>query len=146
MLEVLKQALEALKFVKKTYDEQDLVSLGTNTAIIDLKKLIAELEKQEPVAHVTREDFDRELDRLETSMRKQMQVKSVVMRCKDYDVELPILDAHLGRILVGQVTTPRKPLTEDKLKDIWYRTKQIMGWYSFEEIARAIEQAHGIKE
>lgn len=50
MIEVLKQALEALEYVKKTYDEQDLVSLGTNTAIVDLRQAIAEAEKQEPVA------------------------------------------------------------------------------------------------
>jgi hypothetical protein len=48
--EAMKQALEALEYVKQTYDEQGLVSLGTNTAIIDLRQAIAEAEKQEPVA------------------------------------------------------------------------------------------------
>jgi hypothetical protein len=47
--EAMKQALEALEAVKKTYDEQNFVSLGTNTAIIDLRQAIAEAEKQEPV-------------------------------------------------------------------------------------------------
>ena len=47
--EAMKQALEALEYVKQTYDEQGLVSLGTNTAIIDLRQAIAEAEKQEPV-------------------------------------------------------------------------------------------------
>ena len=37
MIKAMKQALEALEYVKKTYDEQGLVSLGTNTAIIDLQ-------------------------------------------------------------------------------------------------------------
>ena len=46
MIESMKQALEALEYVKKTYDEQGLVSLGTNTAIIDLRQAIAEAEKQ----------------------------------------------------------------------------------------------------
>jgi len=43
-------------------------------------------------------------------------------------------------------TTPpqRQPLTEEELKKLWYGTERIMGWYSFEEIARAIERAHGI--
>ena len=50
MIEAMKQALEALEYVKQTYDEQGLVSLGTNTAIIDLRQAIAEAEKQEPVA------------------------------------------------------------------------------------------------
>ena len=45
-------------------------------------------------------------------------------------------------------TTPslHKPLSDEKLKKIWYDMENIMGWYSFQEIARAIEQAHGIGE
>jgi hypothetical protein len=45
-------------------------------------------------------------------------------------------------------TTPpqRKPLTDEEMKKIWYAMQNIMGWYSFQEIARAIEAAHGIKE
>ena len=38
----------------------------------------------------------------------------------------------------------RKQLTDDEMKKIWYDMKSIMGWYSFQEIARAIEVAHGI--
>ena len=30
-------------------------------------------------------------------------------------------------------------LTEEEMKKTWYEMKNIMGWYSFEEIARAIE-------
>ena len=41
---------------------------------------------------------------------------------------------------------PRKPLTHEQMKKIWYAMQNIMGWYSFQEIARAIEAAHGIKE
>ena len=40
----------------------------------------------------------------------------------------------------------RQPLTEDDLKKLWYSTKNIMGWYSFQEIVRIIEAAHGIGE
>lgn len=39
----------------------------------------------------------------------------------------------------------RKPLTDEEMKKIWYDMNSIMGWYSFQEIARAIEAAHGIK-
>ena len=46
----------------------------------------------------------------------------------------------------GKRLAERKPLTEERLKEIWYATQNIMGWYSFQEIARAIEAAHGIKE
>ena len=40
----------------------------------------------------------------------------------------------------------RKPLTDEEMKKIWYAMQNIMGWYSFEEIAQAIEAAHNIKE
>ena len=38
-------------------------------------------------------------------------------------------------------TTPpqRKPLSDEEMKKIWYAMQNIMGWYSFQEIARAIE-------
>ena len=39
----------------------------------------------------------------------------------------------------------RKPLTDEEMKKIWYAMQNIMGWYSFEEVARAIEAAHNIK-
>ena len=38
---------------------------------------------------------------------------------------------------------PRKEwvdLTEQEMKDIWYETKSIMGWYSFQEIANLIKE------
>lgn len=37
-----------------------------------------------------------------------------------------------------------KPLTDEQMKKIWYSTKSIMDWYSFQEVTRAIEEAHGI--
>ena len=40
----------------------------------------------------------------------------------------------------------RKPLTDEEMKKIWYAMQNIMGWYSFEEVARAIEAAYNIKE
>jgi hypothetical protein len=46
----------------------------------------------------------------------------------------------------GKKAAQRKQLTEERLKEIWYATQNIMGWYSFQEIARAIEADHGIKE
>lgn len=33
----------------------------------------------------------------------------------------------------------RQPLTDEELKKIWYDTKTIVGFYSFQEIAQAIE-------
>ena len=37
-------------------------------------------------------------------------------------------------------------LTDEEMKKIWYAMQNIMGWYSFQEIARAIEATHDIKE
>jgi hypothetical protein len=56
-------------------------------------------------------------------------------------------DAHPNGIPLEQWAKPpqRKPLTDEEMKKIWYAMQNIMGWYSFQEIARAIEAAHGIK-
>lgn len=51
--------------------------------------------------------------------------------------DLPILPLYLHPL-------QRQPLTDEELKKIWYDVRNIMGWYSFQEIARAIEKAHGI--
>jgi hypothetical protein len=61
---------------------------------------------QEPVAWATRENFYRELDRRVECMRKEMEIKSVTMRCKDYDVALNIVDMYGGHVVVGQVSFP----------------------------------------
>ena len=46
----------------------------------------------------------------------------------------------LREVLRG-VATPRPwvGLTDEEMKKIWYAMQNIMGWYSFQEIARAIE-------
>jgi hypothetical protein len=41
--------------------------------------------------------------------REEMKIKSVTMRCKDYDVALPIIYNDFGRVLVGQVSIPPNP-------------------------------------
>ena len=46
----------------------------------------------------------------------------------------------------ASIPPQRKPLSDEEMKKIWYAMQNIMGWYSFQEIARAIEAAHGIKE
>jgi hypothetical protein len=40
---------------------------------------------------------------------------------------------------VATLPPPRQPLTDEEMKAIWYAMQNIMGWYSFQEIARAIE-------
>jgi len=63
----------------------------------------------------------------------------------DDDVETLLIVYQRG-FADGKAAAQRKPLTDERLKEIWYATQNIMGWYSFQEIARAIEAAHGIKE
>ena len=77
--------------------------------------------KDEPVAWATREDFYRELEHAMNRMRQQMEIKSVTMRCTDYDLALPVIDIFDGRILVGQVTTPPQRtwvgLTDEEIQE-----------------------------
>jgi hypothetical protein len=43
---------------------------------------------------------------------------------------------------VAFMDVPHRPwvnLTEEEMKKTWYEMQNIMGWYSFEEIAKAIE-------
>ena len=106
--------------------------------------------EQEPVAWATKEDFYRELERELKHIREEMKIKSVTMRCKDYDIALPIIGTDFGRVLVGQVSTPpqRKPLTRERLVEMAYAQcgleRTFEDWV--ELFAREIEAAHGIKE
>jgi hypothetical protein len=94
------------------------------TRIKDAEPVFAHPQpKQEPVAWATREDFYRELDRSVSRMRQQMEIKAVLMRCKNYDLALPIIDIREGYVLVGQVTQSKREwvgLTDDKeLWEMW---------------------------
>ena len=93
----------------------------------DVEKALAQPE-QEPVAWATKEDFHRELERRLKHIREEMKIKSVTMRCKDYDIALPIIDTDFGRVLVGQVSTPpqrteqsgwRKVQIDDAEEEAW---------------------------
>ena len=153
-IEALKLALEALE----TADETDFWN-KQKQAITAIKETLAEHAmretqrlgqeiEQEPVAYATKEDFYRELMRRLKHIREEMKIKSVTMRCKDYDIALPIIDTDFGRVLVGQVYTPphRKPLTDE---EIVAKALHLSGLGTSPDVlqfARAIEAAHGIKE
>jgi hypothetical protein len=159
--EAMKLALDALETCM--YPQQKQLQ-----AITALKEALAQPE-QEPVAYATKEDFHRELERRLKHIREEMKIKSVTMRCKDYDIALPIIDTDFGRVLVGQVFTPpqrtepmidqsaairiatalgwtpQRPwvgLTDDEISAI---TSKVIGFNSCvgweEDYARAIEQA-----
>lgn len=106
------------------------VDVETTAALVaEIKRLIDVVggmalaqPAQEPVAWLTREDFYRELDRRVERMREEMEIKTVTMRCKEYDLALNIVDMYGGHIVVGQVSfPPQRPwvdLTEDQIKTI----------------------------
>ena len=57
-------------------------------------------------------------------------------------------EEHLGQPVYFKPKKEWVDLSEQELKDIWYETKSIMGWYSFQEIASLIkdkvkEKNHG---
>ena len=60
----------------------------------------------------------------------------------------PTCEALARTVMLDQTShdAQHKPLSDEEMKKIWYAMQNIMGWYSFEEVARAIEAAHGIKE
>ena len=91
--------------------------------------------EQEPVEWATREDFYLALDRRVERIRKEMEIKTVTMRCKDYDVALTIIDMHFGHVFVGQVSTPPKRpwvgLTAQEAADCW-TTSATQTWKNFE--------------
>jgi hypothetical protein len=112
-----KQTITALRQAIKEASENGLYREGYRNGYgfgeaAGKQKAIADAEKQEPVAWATREDFFRELDRSVNRMRQQMTIKSVVMRCADYDLALPVIDFREGHVLVGQVFTPMKQALE----------------------------------
>ena len=118
--EALKMALEWFESV----DEDPAYGVQGHQVIAAIKEALAQPE-QEPVAWATREDFYFELNRRVERMRKEMEVKTVTMRCKEYDLALPIVDMYGGHIVVGQVSFPpqRKPLTDEeerKAFEQWY--------------------------
>ena len=141
-IEAMKLALEALEqHATPLLNHEDAYA----ASLTSLRQAIEEAEKEEPVAWATREDFYRELDRSVNRMRQQMEIKAVLMRCKNYDLALPIIDIREGYVLVGQVTHPEREwvgLTEEEM----HQAANAMdaeplaeGWKELIKFARAIE-------
>jgi len=138
--QALKLALEALEEPREHIAKHRRLE-----AITAIKEVLAQPE-QKAVPWATREDYYRELNRSVEHIRKEMEIKSVTMRCKDYDLALPIINTHFGRVLVGQGFAPpqRKPLTDEQLIAA-YESEQQGRYGDHIRSLRAIEAAHGIK-
>ena len=128
---VMELALEALEYIRNI--ETDVASQTKyGQAAEAIKEALAQPE-QEPVAW---EQFYPDIGKPQIEFAP---VKIVAYNCT------------CGRTIKfesehGVVAPQRKPLTDEEMKKIWYAMQNIMGWYSFQEIARAIEAAHNIKE
>jgi hypothetical protein len=112
----LKIALEALENAEYSdYGNKEL-----NKAITALKEALAQPEQD----------------------REEMKIKSVTMRCKDYDVALPIIYNDFGRVLVGQPCIPPQRtwvgLTEEDLKLLSAEWRIVYGAW-MDDFARNIE-------
>jgi hypothetical protein len=66
-----------------------------------------------------RRAVEAELEHEIKRMREEMKIKSVTMRCKDYDVALPIIYNDFGRVLVGQVSITPKPKEPEQEPVTW---------------------------
>ena len=136
----------ALDWIEKQPEETPDSKYDVDTRYVVIREIEAALAQpeQEPVAWATKDDFYRELERELKRIREEMKIKSVTMRCKDYDIALPIIGTDFGRVLVGQVSAPpqRKPLTDEQKVAL---CKKFPDHLTFNAI-KAIEAAHGIKE
>ena len=120
-------ALEALEEINRRSVSREHAQQISENAITALRERLAQPE-QEPVAWAPREDFYRELDRRVNLMRQQMEIKTVLMRCKNYDLALPIIDIYEGHVLVGQVTQSKREwvgMTEQDVHDAFEFTELV---------------------
>ena len=70
---------------------------------------------EEEIRRAVEAELEHEIKR----MREEMKIKSVTMRCKDYDVALPIIYNDFGRVLVGQVSITPKPKEPEQEPVAW---------------------------
>jgi arsenate reductase-like glutaredoxin family protein len=144
-IEAMKQALEALKN-HLTHHEHGCVYL--DPAVTALRQAIEQAEQAQPEAWSTRERFYQALNEAVETTKERMFIRTVTMRCKDYDIALPVINIRDGHVVVGQGFTPpqRQPLHDMAVFDLadthLYEGGKNYGVLAF---ARAIEAAHGIK-
>jgi len=140
MIEVLKQALEALKDVG-VLTNREWQAVHKNKAN-ELRQAIKELESQEPVAWLLTEKNINSLQvdsiQLLINRLKHAHHTDLCVRINGQD---EWFQADWLKHMV-RATPPQRTWAglkdEDKHK-IWYEMQNIMGWYSFQEIAKAIE-------
>ena len=159
---VFEMALEALESSRIFVTSREKIKHPEGTDCYDerISAIKESLAQQAVVEHDLATAYRTELDKLSqrnyelrmenAQLKAQPKEQEPVARVQDLDeVKRKHLVYEKGMDWKDFLyTTPpqRKPLTDDEMKKIWYAMQNIMGWYSFEEVARAIEAAHGIKE
>ena len=149
MREAIKLAIE---WIEKQPEETPDSKYDVDTRYVVIREIeaaLAQLEQDQDEVDIRSRLYQR-IHELETQLAQPEQ-RPVAWRFQSavggwaYGKEPPIGSKYAVEPLY---TTPpkRKPLTDEEMKKIWYAMQNIMGWYSFQEIARAIEAAHGIKE
>ena len=114
MIEAMKQALEALEKERPYLGPMPTLTIK---AITSLQQAIAKLESQEPVAWIAPR-YEGGHENLEVVDEREFGAFRVYTHPPQ-------------RTWVG--------LTDEEKHKIWYEMQNIMGWYSFQEIANAIE-------
>jgi len=142
MIEVLKQALEALEKHYPYEDESGIIKLSLGrymNGLQYLRQAIAELESQEPVAcdGDFPEGFDKSLGIPAQALREANAALCEVTNNRMWDV--PALAERM--LLFCRNTHPpqRKPLTDEQAYDLF-------GVHYNMSVIRNVEAAHGIKE
>jgi len=162
MIEVLKQIVEALEWCHGGEP------IGTAEAIQAGKKLIAELESQEPVAwrikvetklrdgsvdvgyQLRNEKLSAYDEPLYTHPPQRTEQEPVKYEHKAYTMppqpEQKTSADDFFKTIADKNPKPFPPsqrtwvgLTDEEKHKTWYEMQNIMGWYSFQEIVQAIE-------
>ena len=150
MIEVLKQALEALYPI--SHNSTDDYRGQADKAITSLRQAITELESQEPVGWHLIEALYPQGERLDIRMGDGSILCNLLPQA---DGDLWWEGSGTGEKFIDPVYAdvthwrihsnthlPQRTwqgLTDEDKHKIWYEMQNIMGWYSFQEIANAIE-------
>ena len=135
-IEAMKRALSALEWNLAVIEDSEIMSaLGIHNGAINTLR--------EAIALQTLTDIHQEIEQEPVAWRYRMPIEDGhwVWNYATY------IDDPKDQRCEPLYTTPpsRKPLTDDELKKVWYDTKSIVGFYTFQEIVRVVEAAHGIK-
>ena len=140
--EALKLALEALEEINKLSIGENAICLPAeiDTAMDAIKEALEQPEP-EPVAW-TDENFT-ELA-IDEDIAKDIGATVPLYTAPPKREPEPVIDKSAAiRIATSLGWTPqRKPLTDEEIENLWQNTSP---YYDYQDFARAIEAAHGIK-